>query len=157
MHYFEPLVSSRLAYGFSTQWLVLPQRRRLDGFVARCLRRILGVPPAFISRISNATVFARAGMLSFSSQLLKQQLCFFGKVALSAAGNPLRSNTFVDNTLNPQIGRFVLKVGRPRQNWTSQLTAEGISRFGLPDLIHYCKTPAQVRKLEVSKSFAAGL
>ena len=126
-----------------------------------CAACLVFIPPASTSHSSNAKVLARAGMLSFSSQLLKQQLCFFGKVALSAEGNPLRSNTFVDNTLNPQIGRFVLKVGRPRQNWTSQLIAEGISRFGYTrfnSLLHDTSPGAYTRwKLEVSKSFAAGL
>ena len=40
VHYFESLVISKLVYGFSTLWLVTAQRRRLDGFYARCLRRI---------------------------------------------------------------------------------------------------------------------
>ena len=90
VRYFEALVLSRLAYGLSTQWLVLAQRRRLDGFAARCLRRVLGIPPAFISRV-NASVFARAGVLRFSHQLLKQQLHFFGKVTLSPEGSRARA------------------------------------------------------------------
>ena len=161
VHYFETLVLSRLAYGLSTQWLLASQRRRLDGFAARCLRRVLGIAPAFLSRISNATVFARAGILSFSSQLLKQQLHLFGKVALSPEGSPLRSNTFVDNSLMPLIGHFVRKVGRPRQNWTSQLIAEGVSRLGhhrFHTLLQDTGPGAYIRwKREVSESFAAGL
>jgi len=99
VRYFETLVLSRLAYGLSTQWLVTSQRRRLDGFVARCLRRLLGIPAAFISRISNATVYSRAGMRSFPDQLLKQQLLMLGKVALSPQGSPIRNNTFVDGSV----------------------------------------------------------
>ena len=112
VRFFEASALSRLAYWLSTQWLVSAQRRRLDRFATRCLRRVLGIPPAIISRVSNDAVFACAGLLRFSYQLLKQQLQFFGKVALTK-GSPLRTNIFVDNTLQPQIGRLVRKVGRP--------------------------------------------
>ena len=36
-----------------------------------------------------------------------------------------------DHTIQPQIGRFVRVVGRPRQDWTTFLLKEGTSRFGL--------------------------
>ena len=39
---FQAFVISRLQYGLCTSWLVKTQQRRLDGFHARCLRRILG-------------------------------------------------------------------------------------------------------------------
>ena len=121
---------------------------------------MLGILPAFLSRVSNATVFARAGLTPFSDQLLKQQLVLFGKVALSPEGSPLRTNTFVDNTLMPQIGRFVRKVGRPRQNWTSELIKEGRSRLGhqrLHTLLQDTSQGAYIQwRTEVSKSFAAG-
>ena len=38
---FNAIVVSRLVYGLSTIWLVSAQRKRLDGFFARCLRQIL--------------------------------------------------------------------------------------------------------------------
>ena len=65
----------------STMWLVTSQRRRLDGFHARALRRILGIPPAFHSRISNSVVFSRAGVLPLSQQILKRQLIVLHRVA----------------------------------------------------------------------------
>ena len=42
----------------------------------------------------------------------------------------MRQNTFVGNTLSPQIGRFIRRVGRPRQDWTAQLLDEGSRLFG---------------------------
>jgi hypothetical protein len=44
-------VTSRLLYGLSTMVLVECQRRRLDGLYARCLRRILRIPAAYVSRV----------------------------------------------------------------------------------------------------------
>ena len=101
---------------------------------------------------------ARAGIPRFSEQLLKQQLLMFGKVALAPPGSHLRMNCFVDDGLSPQIGRFVLKVGRPRQNWTSELLKEGIARFGsntLHRLLEDRSPGAYVRwTSEVRKSFS---
>ena len=131
--FFRSFVLSRLRYGLATFWLVTAQRRRLDGFVARCLRRILHIPAAFISRVPNADVLEKAGMKPFSEQVLLHQLCLLRKVALTTADHPLRKDTFVDQTLTPQIGRFIRRVGRPRQDWTTQLLREGHVRFGFDE------------------------
>ena len=63
LEFFQTFVMSRLQYGLCTTLLVKSQRRRLDGFHARCLRRILGIPPSFLSRVSNANVFSRMNAL----------------------------------------------------------------------------------------------
>ena len=131
IQYFRAFVVSKLCYGLSTVWLVKAQRRRLDGFVARCLRRILHIPAAFVSRIPNAVVFAKAGVRPLTEQLLKHQLCLLHKAANTDAGSPLRRDTFVDASLNPQVGRFVRRVGRPRLDWTNQLLQEGSNRMGI--------------------------
>ena len=128
--YFDAFIVSRLTYGLSTVWMVTCHRRRLDGFHARCLRRILGIPPAFVSRVSNQVVFQRAGVKPLSEQLLKRQLLVLGRVACSPAGGPLRRDTFVVELLQPQIGRFVPKVGRPRQDWTAEVLKAGRDRIG---------------------------
>ena len=68
--YFHSLIVSRFLYGLATVWLVSAQRRRINGFYARCLRRILRIPAAFVSRATNAIVFAQAGVRPLSDQLL---------------------------------------------------------------------------------------
>ena len=90
LEFFHALIMSRLEYGLSSVWLVTAQRRRLDGFYARCLRRILRIQPSFLSRISNASVFATAGVQPFTEQLRQRQLILLGKVARSSADGPLR-------------------------------------------------------------------
>ena len=148
---------TKLRYGLSTVWLVTSQRRRVDGFVARCLRRLLCIPAAYISRISNAAVLERAGAKAFSQQLLKHQLQLLRKTALTEAGDPLRKDTFIDSTLIPQIGRFVRRVGRPRQDWTSQVLREGRERFGhaaFETFMSGCTQDAERRwNLAVEKAF----
>jgi len=131
IEYFTAFVASRLLYGLPSVWLVTSQRRRLDGFYCRCLRRILGIQSSYMSRVSNATVLSQAGMKPFSAQVLKQQLLLLGRAALAPDGSPMRCNTFADGTLIPQIGRFIRKVGRPRQDWTSQLMLVAEGRLGI--------------------------
>ena len=75
-------------------------------------------------------MFAQAGVRPLSEQLLHKQLRLLGKVALSPAGSPLRRDTFIDGTLNPQIGRYVRRLGRPRQDWTSCVLSEGRRLLG---------------------------
>ena len=128
--YFHSLIISRLLYGLATVCLVTVQRRRLDGFYARCLRKILKIPAAFISRVSNAKVFAEAGVCPLSDKLTQKQLQLLGKVALSPAGSPLRRDTFADGSLIPQIGCYVRRRGRPRQDWTSSVLNQGRRLFG---------------------------
>lgn len=98
---FHSFVGSKLQYGLSTVWLVTAQRRRLDGFYARCLRRVAGMPSAYMSCVSNKTVLPRAGMLPFSEQVLRRQLLLLGKVARSFRNSAIRRDVFIDGSLQP--------------------------------------------------------
>ena len=104
-------VFSKLLYGPATMWMVKAQLRRIDGFQARCLRKVLGVPAAFVSRISNAEVLRRAAAKPLSQQLQYRQLVIMGKVARASPGSPLRQDTFIDDTLIPQELRSIQKQG----------------------------------------------
>ena len=131
LRYFDCFVLARLSYGLSSTWLVSAQRRRLDGFHARCLRRILRIPAAYISRVSNEEVRQRAGVIPLSETILKRQLYLLRKVAISPQGDPLREDTFRESSILPQAGRYVRKIGRPRQEWCSELLKVGAERWGM--------------------------
>ena len=45
-----------LWYDLETTWLNAAMRRRMDGFHARCLRKILKIPAAYVSRVSDDSV-----------------------------------------------------------------------------------------------------
>lgn len=121
---FQAIVASRLLYGLSSAWLNVAEIRRLNGFQARCLRKIVGVKPAFVSRISNAAVLERAGQVPFGRQLLKQQLLLYGRVARSPDSDVLRQLTFAPGTLQAATSRYIRRVGRPRNEWAIMLQKE---------------------------------
>ena len=125
LQFLQSLVVSRLLYGLSSAWLIKAQIRRIEGFHARCLRRILRIPPAFISRVSNTIVYEKAAVVPLGTQLFRMQLVLLGKAAQSKAGDPLRRNVFVGDSLRPVIGYYVRRQGRPRQDWTNCLMEKG--------------------------------
>ena len=112
---FNACVVSKLLYGLDAIWMNKCARRRLDGFQARCLRRITGVPPSFVSRVSNDEVRRRAeGQPRLSTTLLKRQLHLMGRAARDQAG-VLPRTTFQPGTFNLQCPHCRC-VGRPRLN-----------------------------------------
>ena len=130
LHLFISLIAWKLQYCLSTVWLVAAQLRRVDGFYARCFRRILRIPASFISRVSNKSVFEKAGVVAMSEQVLLRQLLLMGKVVNSIAGSAIRRDVFIGRTLQTQVGRYVRRVGRPRQEWSTEVLKVGASRFG---------------------------
>ena len=70
-------------------------------------------------------------MLIELNTYLKHQMQLLRKVAAQSHDHPLRVDTFEGATLNPQIGRYVRRIGRPRQDWTTQLLREGHMRVGV--------------------------
>ena len=56
---FDAMITSKVMYSLSSAWLTRADRKRLDGFQAKCIRRILHIPPAFISRVSNKCVWGK--------------------------------------------------------------------------------------------------
>ena len=112
---FEALVSSKVMYSLNSAWLQKADRRRLDGFQCRCLRRILHIAPAYVSRNSNKQILTQAGQQPYTAQLLKHQLLLFGKVGRSTTSDPLRRLTFQPGSLRPASDACARGVGRPRQ------------------------------------------
>ena len=50
--------------------------------------------------------------------------------ASSPVGDPRRRDVFRGDTEIPAVGFYVRKVGRPRQDWTSQLLKVAAERLG---------------------------
>ena len=127
---FNAVIISRLLYGIASAWLNASEVRRLNGFQSRCLRKILGIQPAFFSRISNAVVLSQAAQKPYGQLLLRQQLVLFGKVARASSENPLRYLSFVGDSFRPLADCFICKQGRPCNDWTRMVLNEALRLTG---------------------------
>ena len=114
---YESCIVTKLMYGLESVWLLQADRRRLDAFQARCLRRILGIPPSYVSRVPNTEVLRAAGSVPMTRLLLKKQLFLYGKVALLPDDAPQRKVMFDPGTLRLVSAHYRRKRGRPRQQW----------------------------------------
>jgi hypothetical protein len=127
---FNALVVPRAMYGLEAAWLSKPERRRLDGFQNRCLRQLWGIPPAYISRVSNEKVRILTGERPLSQLLERRQLLLYGKVARAPDDSILRKCTFAPGTLTSINDTFVRKLGRPRAEWTREVGAIALRASG---------------------------
>jgi hypothetical protein len=119
---FDAMILSKLRYALSSSWLVKADLRRLDGFEAACLRKMLGIKHSFWSRVSNAEVRKIAGQPPFSETVRSSQLKLLGQVFIDPQKRALRDVAFhAGDPLTPETAAYVRRVGRPKQNWTDQL------------------------------------
>ena len=126
----KALIESKLTYSLSCLRLSVADRRRLDGFQNRCLRRILGIPSAFISRVSNAEVRRQAHCHAATDLLLHCQLLLFGKAFRSPLDSPMHSNSFIPGTLQPVTNAYVRRVGRPRRERITEVRNKAFQFVG---------------------------
>ena len=68
---YSSLVESKLFYALASCCLTRADERRLDGFQNRCLRKIMGIKSAFISRVSNLAVREKAQHRAASNQVIQ--------------------------------------------------------------------------------------
>ena len=112
---YKALIESKLLYSLACLCLSADDRRRLDGFQTRCLRSILGILPAYVSRISNADVLQGSKCRPAPEIILQPQMLLFGKALRAASDHPLNQSTFIKGTTEPATNRYVRRVGRPRR------------------------------------------
>ena len=121
---YKSLIESKLMYSLICLCLSAAEYRRLHGFQRRCLPRILGIAPAFLSRISNANVLRTAGCHAAGTMLLQRQLLLLGKALRPSHENFMHCTSFIPGSLQSTTSRYVRGVGRLRRecvtkNWKS--------------------------------------
>eukprot|EP00973_Karenia_brevis_P059241 8247809-Karenia_brevis.AAC.1 len=117
---FQACVIQKLLYSLETVWLNKVLQVKLNGFYCKCLRRILGIAPSHISRVSNAYILNQFLTQRLDTILLKRQLKLFGEIARSSEDSMMRISVFEPNTFNIRtIG--TRRRGRPRNTWGLQL------------------------------------
>ena len=124
----QACVFSKLLYGLESCVLLKANQDRLDGFQAKCVRKIWKIQPAFLSRISNACVRSEANVRPLSSLLLERQLKYYGKFARAPPQSLPRAMVFQpgQNSLMPRDWRSPKNRGRPRLQWTAYMHARAL-------------------------------
>ena len=123
-------------------WLSSVMQRKLDGFQAKCLRRILKISPAFISRVSNKYIRNQFKAHPLSVTLLERQLTLFGHVARAPRDSVLYRMVFDDEHFH--LHGPPLKRGRPRDTWARKMSQFSIQCCGsLQHFAHMVEDPAK--------------
>ena len=110
-------ITSKIMYSLESLWLLHTYRARIDAFHYQCLRRILRIPPSFISRVSNETVLNLSGQTSMTTLLQNRQKFLYKKIQQLSENDSLKrlvcneSGTPIDWSRNR-------RRGRPRQMWS---------------------------------------
>ena len=108
---------SKLCYCIFAACLNQSERKRLDGFQARCLRKIYRISPSYYSRVSNSAVLSITGERPLSEAIAKDQMVFLGKLARRPGNDPVRSSVFQPGGIELRMPTGTRKRGRPRQMW----------------------------------------
>ena len=93
---YEACVVSKLMYSLEVVYLNAAKTRKLDAFHHKCLRRIAGIKPSYVSRVSKATVRNTLHAKPLAQTLLQRQLIYLGKLAAKPPNNVLREFVFED-------------------------------------------------------------
>jgi len=117
---YDACVLSKLLYSLDSLWLLKADRTRLDAFHAKCVRRLLGIPCSYVSRVSNEDVFQRAGTTKLSDTLLSRQMKLHKKISASA-GPSLVRRVLCNSDGTPKMFTANRKRGRPRQQWGKEV------------------------------------
>ena len=137
LNIYAAVVESKLLYGLSSACFTKAQLRRLDGFQNRCVRQIIGVKTAYISRVSNRTVLEKADHAAASTKLLFKQLQLFGKVIRCSSDHPMRTCTFSPGLsfLQPLADKYVRRVGAPHKEFARDMLNHSVRIFGSWDRV----------------------
>ena len=127
---FEACIGSQLLYCLHTAWLNKAALRKLDGFQGRCLRKILGVPHAYVSRISNLEVLGLAACKAYSKILLYRQLQLIHQIALLPSTDVMRTCVFEEGSFSLKGHHKPRCRGRPKQVWASQVYQLAVQAAG---------------------------
>ena len=114
-------------YGLDSTLLLQAERVKLDGFYACCLRKLLGIAPSYISRVTNAYVLWRFGAKPLSQQLLARQLLYYGRLVSQEDDSLVRAISLEPGSARPRCWNTRRCVGRPRLRWTTCVYAQALA------------------------------
>ena len=117
---YSACVVSKILYSMESLWLLQADKTRLDAFHYKCLRKILGIPCSFISRVPNAHVLEQSGGPMLSQLLLDRQAKQYLKITAQPADNIIKKLVCHDDG-QPRTWFSRRRRGRPRQMWAAMV------------------------------------
>ena len=148
---YSACILQKLLYGLDGAVLNKAEQKRLDAFHSRCLRSILRISPAHISRVSNAYVLKKMEVPALSQILLERQLILFGIIYRMDNQHPIRQSVFEANSVKlKSLGDR--RVGRPRSAWAPKLLQIALKIAGNTSTLESLMTKDAIWKNQV-KSF----
>ena len=133
---YKACVLQKLLYCLHTAWLTQAERRKLDGFHARCVRKVYGIQHSYISRVSTSEVLEQASIAKLSAVLLERQLHLFAKVARKPDDAPERVAVFQPSSYSLREQTAKRQQGRPRQAWARCVHAQAVAAAGGETSLH---------------------
>ena len=129
---FEACVMSKLLYNLHSLCMNEAEKRKVDAFQVRCLRRTLKIPPSFYSRVSNQTVLEQAQCKTASMILLERQMTWMGKLAACPGNHILKHAVFENGTqiYKPRTPQGLRKRGRPKTCWATYVFQHDVQAAG---------------------------
>lgn len=119
---FNSVVVSTLIYGLSCLTFSTKLYQTLDSFYFRLLRSVLGIKAAYISRISNYTVWDTAGKPMTASQLvLQQQIQILIEVLATPPEDPYHHIVFCSAFRDRIAITQKTTRGRPTEHWLGNM------------------------------------
>ena len=140
---YKACIETKLLYGLHTACLSTGERRRLDGFQAKCLRKVVGIAHSYYSRVSNKDVLNIAGHQKAPSILADQQVSLFGRSLRASPQSQWHASAFIRGTVQPATSRYVRRVGRPRREWATAVIQEARSRAPPQDIFQLAQNGKQ--------------
>ena len=120
LHIFQSVVVSTLIYSLDSLTMLPKHFRRLNSIYFRLLRRVVGVKAAYISRVSNITVWELAGRPTTPAQLILQQQIKLLLTCLATPPNDPFHHIVFCSALRDRIEcNKKSSRGRPPPHWLS--------------------------------------
>ena len=151
---FESCVVSHLVYGLDSLCLRQAERKRIDAFQAKCLRRVHSIPYSYISRISNEDVRALARFMPLSHIVFDRQLLLYHRLCQLPSISLSRQVVLGAGGYCPLSFAHRRRRGRPRLQWSSCVYAHALAAAGSEDALrHVLGTADRLEWLKVVKSY----
>ena len=134
---YHSLVSSKGFWGLHLLALGKEDFAKIERQHVRCLRRILKIPAAYVSRISNETVLKRARMPSAKSIIRQKQFQLLGHILRLPRNDPLGFEhpdwrvcfKPTDDCLPAQPPGIKKRKGRPCLRWAELLFKDAVTLY----------------------------